>query len=155
MNKYLKKSFYKEIFESWNNIGKIKSLIILIISILSLILLETGKNTDTLEFYEFLIMSIMSFTFVIFIVIVIKLQSLFGVRFEKPKWNENIITVDSSKILNSIYFVGVLLITSGIIEFLYVGITYQKLEFETFISIVLGISILSGIEMSLKLLKIT
>ncbi|WP_298782616.1 hypothetical protein [uncultured Polaribacter sp.] len=156
MNNYLSKSFYKEIFESWNNIGKIKSLIILIISIAPLILLKIGENMEILKFSETLILSIMTFLFgIIFLIIITKLWNLFGIKFEKPKWNENIITLDFSKSLNFLYFFGVLSICSGIIQFIYIGIIYQKTDFNSIISIVFGISLLSGIKLSLKLLKIS
>ncbi len=123
-------------------------------NIIPLILFKVREDLDFLNNYEILGISVMIFIFVIFFLsFITKLWSWFGIEFEKPNWNENPLTLNSSKSLNFFQFMGFWFITSGISKILLIGIFYQKFDKESILLFVYGISVIIGIKMSLKLLN--
>ncbi|PQJ73629.1 hypothetical protein BTO14_10270 [Polaribacter butkevichii] len=154
IKKYFSILFYKTKIENWNKIGKIKSFLILLFSILPLILFKVREDLDSLNNFEILGISIMIFVFVIlFLAFITKLWSWFGIEFKKPTWNENPLSLNSSKSLNFFQFMGFWFITSGIIKILFIGVFHQKFDKESILLFVYGISLIIGIKLSLKILN--
>ncbi|WP_339884406.1 hypothetical protein [Polaribacter vadi] len=139
--------------ESWNKIGKIKSYLILFFCLVELLLLNFKKNSELMN-EHYLGISFVVFIFVIlFLTVASKLLSLFGIKFLKPNWNENPISLNLSKSFNFFQFVGYWFTISGIINTLFVGIFYQEIEKESIMKFSYGIALLIGITLSLKWLN--
>lgn len=148
--KYFSLNFYRNQIETWNTIGKIKSFLVLTLSSIQLFLLNYKENSELTDEY-YLGISIVVFIFnILFLTLVTKFWSLFGIKFQKPNWNENPISLNFSKGLNFFQFAGYWLITSGIINILFVGIFYQNLNEESIMKFIYGISLIIGIKLSLK-----
>jgi hypothetical protein len=139
--------------KNWNKIGKIKGLVILILCVISLSLQNFNlENESKNDIYIGIIILTFLF-FVLFLPLITKFCSLFGFKFEKPKWNENPITFKFSKSLNFFQFIAFWFISSGFVNVLIVGFLNQRFDGENANLFVAGISLLIGIKLSLKWLN--
>jgi hypothetical protein len=154
IKKYFSKTFYKNKMESWNKIGKIKSFLILIFSLIPLFIMNVNENSELIDNYYLGISAGIFIFIILFLTLITKFWSLIGIEFKKPNWNENPLSLNFSKSLNFFQFWGICFFASGIIKFLFVGIFYQKLDSESVILFIYGISVLIGIKLSIEWLKL-
>lgn len=137
--------------KNWNRTGKIKSLVILILCIISLILVDfNNEKTELKNDFHIIMIILNSLYVVLFFPLSAKFWSLFGNKFDKPKWNENPITFKSSKIFNFFQFIAFWFICQGFIHVLLVGLFLQRFDGENAQTLFGGISLLIGIKLSLK-----
>ena len=132
----------------WNKIGKFKSITILILSLINLIISEPIFN----EFHLVILIIFFLFTS-IFIILVTKIWNLFGLKFEKPNWNESSLSLNFSKIFNFFHFFAYLFIFSGLTNILFFAVFYLNFNFGDLDKIMYGLGIIIGIKISLKIQK--
>ncbi|MCM4164803.1 MULTISPECIES: hypothetical protein [unclassified Arenibacter] len=139
--------------KNWNNIGKIKSLVIFILCILSIIIKDFEKKSETnYDFYIGIIIVIFLFN-ILFFPLITKFWSLFGNAFDKPNWNENPITFKSSKSFNFFQFIAFWFMSAGLINVLLFGIINQQFDGENALLFFGGLSLFIGMKISVKWLN--
>jgi hypothetical protein len=145
----------EEKMKNWNRTGKIKAIIILFIS---LITSSSSTKVDIIEStnYAYIILGILILIFIIlFLPLMTKFLSLFEVKFKKPSWNENPISIYIfSNILITFQFIGYWLLVSGFTQIIITSIVHQNFNGEALISIFYGLGLLLGIKLSIIWLKL-
>lgn len=132
----------------WNKTGKVKSALVLILGLLPLIIFGYDENMELKDSFSFEF-SILVFIFtILFLVLVTKFLSLLGIIMKKPDWNENPISLNFTKAMNFLQFIGYWLIVSAVIKILFVGLFFQLLDEESAHLFIAGISVLVGIKWS-------
>lgn len=135
--------------KNWNRIGKVKALTILMISLLSLIIFDYNEDIE-LQNDFYLAISIITFVIaLLFFPLVLKLWSFLGIKFKKPSWNKNPISLNLSNSLNLHLFIAFLLISYGGLKAVYIAVWFQKLYGEGVLFLVTGIGVIIGIKLGI------
>ncbi|MDT7831076.1 hypothetical protein RQM59_01725 [Flavobacteriaceae bacterium S356] len=135
--------------KNWNKTGKVKALVILVICVLSLILFDYNENAEERNDFYLGISLITFLVALLFFPLVIKLWSVFGIKFQKPNWNENPISLNYSKSLNLHLFVAFWIISYGFLKTIFIAIKFNKLYGEGIMFLVTGIGIFIGIKLGI------
>ncbi len=135
--------------KNWNKTGKVKAIFILIISLISLLLFDHNENIDKQnDFY--LGMSLITFIIaLLFFPLVIKLWSFLGIKFKKPNWNENPISLNYSKSLNFHLFFSFWIISYGFLKTIFTAIKFNKLDGEGIMFLITGVGVFIGIKLAI------
>tara|TARA_R110000787_G_scaffold19150_3_gene57857 strand:- start:3750 stop:4199 length:450 start_codon:yes stop_codon:yes gene_type:complete len=142
--------------KNWNRTGKIKALLILFISLLSLRNISNKNEIIESENYVYVTLGIFLLIFTaLFLPLMTKLLSLFKVKFKKPDWNRNPISIYIlSNSLITFQFIGYWLLLSGFSQIIITAIVNQNFRGEAVLQILYGFGILFGIKLSVLWLKL-
>ena len=134
--------------KNWNRTGKVKALIILMISLISLTVFDYDENIELRNDFYLGTRIITFLLALLFFPLVTKFWSLLGVKFKKPNWNKNPISLNFPNSLNLHYFIAFLIISSGFLKTIFIAIKFQELYGEGILFLVTGIGIIIGLRLS-------